>query len=104
MDPNTGRIYAEDEIEGLPPEIQDRLIHGSKEELEALQKHMIQKEAEELGELLEDMDEVLSMDDPKPNEKFYPINRAARRAAEKHERKQRFVNKPGKVRDRGTGR
>lgn len=61
----------------------------------------VQKEAEELGEILEEMDRVISLDDPLPEEKFYSTNRAARRRAAKLERKQKYVNKPGygKVRD-----
>lgn len=123
MDPNSGRIYDEKEIEDLPPEIRERLIHGTREELERLQAHIyaegapkpveviaangeldVQQTAEELEEILEAMANIKEMPDGPP-EKFYPINRAARRAAEKRERKQkpRFVNKPGygKVKDHG---
>lgn len=107
MDPNTGRIYAEDEIQDLPPEIRDRLISGSKEDLEELRKAMLKElvdtEATELGEILDEYEKIKTLpmpDDNKP-ERFYPVNRAARRAHEKRERKQKFVNKPGKVRDYG---
>lgn len=100
MDPNTGRIYDEQEMQDLPPEIKERLIFGKREELEELQKHIIQKEVEELGEILDEMEKIKELPDPKP-ERFYPINRASRRAAEKRERKQKFVNKPGKVRNHG---
>lgn len=40
MDPNTGRIYDEKEIKELPPEIRERLVHGSREELEKLRAHI----------------------------------------------------------------
>lgn len=130
MDPNSGRIYDEKQIADLPPEIQERLIRGEREELEKLREHIlatesqginptmmildeaqamnadgeidVQKTAEELEEILEAMANIKTMPN-EPPERFYPINRAARRAAEKRERKQKFVNKPGgKVRGHGS--
>lgn len=40
MDPNTGRIYDPKEIEDLPEVVRERLVHGSREELEKLQAHI----------------------------------------------------------------
>lgn len=60
----------------------------------------VQKEAQELGEILDEFERIKEMPNDRP-EHFYPTNRAARRASEKKERKQKFVNKPGKVRDHG---
>lgn len=45
----------------------------------------VQKEAQELGEILDDFEWIKELPDPPP-EKFYPINRAARRNAEKRNR------------------
>lgn len=45
----------------------------------------IQKETEEIGELLEDIGTVVDMTDPS-EERFYPINRAARRKQMKRDR------------------
>lgn len=42
------------------------------------------KEAEELGEILDEFEKIKEL--PDPPSKFYPINRAARRAAEKRDR------------------
>lgn len=45
----------------------------------------VQKEAYELGEILDEFEVVKNLPDAPP-EKFYPVNRAARRTAEKRNR------------------
>lgn len=45
----------------------------------------ILKEAEDLGEILDEIEKIKEMPNLPP-EKFYPINRAARRNAEKRDR------------------
>lgn len=74
------------------------IVPGSFEEFD-------EKEAEELGEILEALSNIQTMPSDRP-ERYYPVNRAARRAAEKRERKQKpkFVNKPKRkeVRDIGS--
>lgn len=69
MDPKTGQIYSEDEIPALDEETQKRLIRG---ELEDLQQ---------MSALLKNVEEENAK-----SEEFYPINRAARRNAEKRNR------------------
>lgn len=44
----------------------------------------VQEEAQELGTLLDEFERVVNL--PDPEEKFYPVNRAARRTAEKRNR------------------
>lgn len=44
----------------------------------------VQKEADELIEILDEMEKIKEM--PNPPEKFYPINRVARRNADKRNR------------------
>lgn len=78
MDPKTGMIYEEDEIHDLDPEIQKRLIRGELEELK------------QLSELLTNVEESNGKSshlvEPVKEEHFYPVNRAARRKAEKRDR------------------
>lgn len=95
MDPHSGRIY-DLEKDDIPNDVRKRLVPVD----EAV---FVKQQAEELGEILEEMERVISLDDPQPGEKFYPTNRAARRRSERLERKQKpkFVNKPEKVRDNG---
>lgn len=76
MDPKTGMIYDEDEIPALEPDVQKRLIRGELEELQQLST-LIQNVKDE-----NDAKEVLQ----EVEERFYPINRAARRRAEKRDR------------------
>lgn len=45
----------------------------------------VQKEAQELGEILDEFEKVKELPDP-PAEKFYPVNREARRTSEKRNR------------------
>lgn len=45
----------------------------------------VQKEAQELGEILDEFEKVKELPNLKP-EQFYPINRVARRNAEKRNR------------------
>lgn len=45
----------------------------------------VQKEAEELGEILDEFEVIKELPDVPP-EKFYSVNRAARRGAEKRNR------------------
>jgi hypothetical protein len=45
----------------------------------------VQKEAQELGEILDEFERVKELPDAEP-EKFYPVNRTARRNAEKRNR------------------
>lgn len=75
MDPNTGKIYSPEEIQALPTDIQDRLVPVSTDEA-----------AEELNELLSELKKVQELPNHDPDEKFYPVNRAARRKAEKRNR------------------
>lgn len=62
-------------MEGVTPQVQI---------VDEVQDFDVQKEAEELGEILEEMDRVIAM--PNPKENYYPVNRAARRAGEKRNR------------------
>lgn len=223
MDPNSGKIYDSEEIEELPPEIRERLVHGSREELEKLRAHIeaegiqgftpvvppiideaqeldgievtfwngipidsmrgtavvadapefpeywardiigeripvvmvnldgandgggidyldnrenhgwtkittgkgspsyghrnvsivegsfepdpddVARKAEEFSEILDAFKNIKTMPMDAQPEKFYPVNRAARRAAEKKERKQRFRNKPKRTEVRDIG-
>lgn len=107
MDPNTGRVYdlSKDDI---PDDVRERLVpideaafQKQKEIEEQIQgltsTHVIQDEAqqnlyvqeaaEELGEILDEMDRIVNMPDaPASKEEFHPINRAARRNFEKRNR------------------
>lgn len=78
MDPKTGIIYTEDEIHDLDPEIQNRLIKGELEELQQLSQLLTNvEESNGKGSLPTEAVE---------EERFYPVNRAARRKAEKRDR------------------
>lgn len=54
----------------------------------------VQKEAEDLSEILDEFEKVKTMPDA-PREQFYPINRAARRTAEKRDRALKKRDKRG---------
>lgn len=105
MDPNSGQVYDLSDPT-IPDDVRERLVpiteqayHDMKDAIQSLQDEAkdirqsdhasgpavdVQKEANELGELLDEMDRVVNL--PDPSEQFYPINRAARRKAEKRDR------------------
>lgn len=84
MDPKTGIIYEEDEIQDLDPEVQKRLIRGELEELQQLSELLTNVEKKNNDTTSNWHNEPVDI--PEPLEKFYPVNRAARRKAEKRDR------------------
>lgn len=77
MDPLSGRVYdlSKDDI---PADVRERLVPVDEAAFVAAQ-------AQELGELIDVMEEIKTMP-AAPPEKFYPINRAARRENERRNR------------------
>lgn len=79
MDPNTGNVYSPEEIPMLPTDVQERLVPVDGDSF------LVQKEAQELGEILDEFAKIKEMP-AAPPEQYYPINRAARRDADKRNR------------------
>lgn len=103
MDPNTGKIYDLSDPT-IPDDVRARLVPvpedpKAAEELraamkKAMLKELVDTETQELGEILDEYEEIKTMPNL-PEEKFYPINRAARRTAEKRDRALRKRDKRG---------